>query len=107
MKIPFFQKNKEVDKKVYRHLCIPCRKEFNYNEKKGYCSDCGNKFDNVVEYISIRSLGRFNIYDCDTCKIRFETKEKDTSCIKCGKSTVYSGYIWKCGGGSFWDRFIP
>jgi Zn finger protein HypA/HybF involved in hydrogenase expression len=102
MKIPFLKNNK----KVYYHLCLTCNKEFHYNEKNESCSVCGKKFNRVFEYISVRSTGGFDIYGCDTCKIRFETKQKDCPCPKCAKTTVYAGHVLNCGDPSYFRRLL-
>lgn len=82
---------------IYRHLCLSCKEEFDYEEKKERCLVCDKKFDDVVRYLLVHSLGRFNTFSCKNCKIRFENPELSCNCPECGLKAIYFGYIWKCG----------
>ena len=95
-----------MKKEIYRHLCLNCKEEFDFNEKKENCSVCGKRFDDVVKYIPILSLGRYDVYECNNCKIRFETTREGCPCPVCNKPTIYFGYIWKCGRPSFFRNLL-
>lgn len=98
---------KKISKKEkYCHLCLNCKEEFDYYEKKENCSICNNRFDNIVKYISARSLGCFDIYECNICKIRFEKIKGNDMCPECGVPAIYNGYIWKCGKVSLFRRLL-
>jgi len=94
--------------KRYDYICYTCKIQRELDEKQEFCPDCKDKMEYVGEYlVTVRGLGKTYFRRCEGCKMRFGTRsDEELDCIQCGKPTVEYGFMWACGGTSFWQRVL-